>query len=93
MNSLQIELQRRRHAAPRLQPLDHGPRDPWAERAAPPIPAPNIIAAVIGATGCGEIYPLDALRAAYLATADPNERNAITAAARVIQQRDAVPVP
>lgn len=91
MTSLQIELNRRRSATPRLCPLAHGPRDPWAERSAPPHPAPHIIAAVIGTTGCGSIYDLDTLRAAYLATADPHERAAIDTAARALIERDEVP--
>ncbi|WJZ00493.1 hypothetical protein CHAN_09445 [Corynebacterium hansenii] len=91
MTTLQIELDRRRRAAPRLEPLGHGPRDPWAEQPPPPPPAPQIIAAVIGATGCGSIYDLDTLRAAYMATTDPHERAAIDAAARALIYRDEVP--
>lgn len=91
MSMLQEQLASRKRAAPRLVPLDHGTRDPWAERPAPPSPAPHIIAAVIGATGCGSIYDLDALRAAYLATDDPHERAAIEAAARAQLHRDGVP--
>ena len=48
-------------------------------------------AAVVGATGCGSVYDLDTLRAAYLATDDPHERAAIEAAARVLLDREAVP--
>lgn len=85
------ELNRRRAATPRLVPLDHGPRDPWAERPAPPAPAPHIVAAVVAHTGCGSFYDLNTLRAAYLATDDPHERAAIEAAARARLDREAVP--
>lgn len=91
MTSLQIELNRRKSVTPRLVPLEHGPRDPWAERSAPATPAPHIVAAVVGATGCGSVYDLDTLRAAYLATDDPHERAAIEAAARAQLHRDGVP--
>lgn len=86
------ELRRRRNAAPRLHPLDNGVRDPWAEQPRPATPAPHIAAAVVGATGCGSVYNLDTLRAAYLATDDPHERAAIEAAARAQLHRDGVPV-
>ena len=89
--SIVQELNRRRAAAPRLHPLENGVRDPWAERPAPSTPAPHIAAAVVGATGCGSVYDLDTLRAAYLATDDPHERAAIEAAARVLLDREAVP--
>ena len=85
------ELNRRRAAAPRLHPLEHGQRDPWAERPAPPSPAPHIVAAVVAHTGCASIYDLPTLRAAYLATDDPHERAAIEAAARARLDREAVP--
>lgn len=85
------ELNRRRAATPRLHPLAHGARDPWAERPAPPAPAPHIVAAVVGATGCGSVYDLNTLRAAYMATDDPHERAAIEAAARARLDREAVP--
>lgn len=91
MSTLYEQLRARKRATPRLHPLDHGPRDPWAERPAPPAPAPHIVAAVVGATGCGSIYNLDTLRAAYLATDDPHERAAIEAAARAHLDREAVP--
>ena len=90
MNIVQ-ELNRRRAAAPRLHPLDHGQRDPWAEQPRPSTPAAHVVAAVVGATGCGSIYDLDTLRAAYLATTDPHERAAIDAAARLHLDREAVP--
>lgn len=85
------ELNRRRAATPRLHPLDHGPRDPWAEQPRPSTPAPHIVAAVVGATGCGSVYDLNTLRAAYLATDDPHERAALEAAARARLDREAVP--
>ena len=91
MRTLQDQLRLRKRATPRLVPLDHGPRDPWAERPAPPSPAPHIVAAVVGATGCGSIYDLDQLREAWLATTDPHERAAIDAAARARLDREAVP--
>ena len=91
MRTLQDQLRLRKRATPRLVPLDHGPRDPWAERPAPPSPAPHIVAAVVGATGCGSIYDLPTLRAAYLATDDPHERAAIDAAARARLDRESVP--
>lgn len=90
MTSLQTELQRRKNATLRMAPLGHGPRDPWAERPIPG-PAPAVVAAVIGAIGCGSVYDLDTLRAAYMATADDYERAAIEAAARIRLQRDEVP--
>lgn len=91
MSTLEEQLRARKRATPRLCPLSHGARDPWAERPAPPHPAPHIIAAVIGTTGCGSIYDLDTLRAAYMATADPHERAAIDTAARALIERDEVP--
>ena len=48
-------------------------------------------AAVIGTTGCGSIYDLDTLRAAYTAARNPDERRAIEAAARAQLHRDGVP--
>lgn len=91
MSTLYEQLRLRKRATPRLVPLDHGPRDPWAERPAPPSPAPHIVAAVVGATGCGSIYDLDQLREAWLATTDPNERAAVAAAARARLDRESVP--
>lgn len=91
MSMLQEQLASRKRAAPRLHPLSHGKRDPWAEQPRPATPAPHIVAAVVGATGCGSVYDLDALRAAYLATDDPHERAAIEAAAHAQLHRDGVP--
>ncbi|MEX3527588.1 hypothetical protein [Corynebacterium xerosis] len=85
------ELNRRRAATPRLHPLANGARDPWAERPAPPAPAPHIVAAVVAHTGCASIYDLPTLRAAYTAARNPDERRAIEAAARVLLDREAVP--
>ena len=85
------ELNRRRAATPRLHPLAHGPRDPWAEQPRPSTPAPHIVAAVVAHTGCASIYDLPTLRAAYTAARNPDERRAIEAAARVLLDREAVP--
>ena len=90
--SLVQELRRRRNAALRLHPLDSGVRDPWGEAPPPQSPTdPRVIAAVVLATGGPAHYDLDALRAAYMATDDPDERRAIDAAARVQLHRDGVP--
>lgn len=91
VTSLHIELNRRKSVTPRLVPLEHGPRDPWAERPAPATPAPHIVAAVVAHTGCASIYDLPTLRAAYTAARNPDERRAIEAAARVLLDRDGVP--
>ena len=91
MTSLQIELNRRKRAAPRLVPIGHGQRDPWAEQPRPATPAAHIVAAVVAHTGCASIYDLPTLRAAYLATNDPHARAAIEHAARAHLDRDGVP--
>ena len=91
MRTLQDQLRARKRATPRLHPLEHGQRDPWAEQPAPPSPAPHIVAAVVAHTGCGSVYDLDTLRAAYTAARNPDERRAIEAAARVLLDRDGVP--
>ena len=91
MSMLQEQLASRKRAAPRLVPLDHGPRDPWAEQPRPSTPAPHIVAAVVAHTGCASIYDLPTLRAAYLATDDPHARAAIEHAARAQLHRDGVP--
>lgn len=91
MSTLHEQLRARKRATPRLVPLARGQRDPWAERPAPPSPAPHIVAAVVAHTGCASIYDLPTLRAAYLATNDPHARAAIEHAARAQLHRDGVP--
>lgn len=91
MSMLQEQLASRKRAAPRLHPLSHGKRDPWAEQPRPATPAPHIVAAVVAHTGCASIYDLPTLRAAYTAARNPDERRAIEAAARVLLDRDGVP--
>ena len=80
------ELDRRRTAAHRLEPLEHGPVDPWIDRPRPALAPDSLLAAVLTLAPVGLIplAPIDDFRAAWRLAETDAERAAIRHVVAVI---------